>query len=249
MSKTIGPYRLNPRGDFNPDADPLYSLLDLVSDGGGSFVYINPTPSNEPTSSTSHWQQIASRGTTGPSAYDAAVEGGYTGTEVEFNAANAGIEAAKDAALDAAQTANEAAENAETAAYRIDALAQNLCRQSSQRLPCARIPAVSQSQRHVYAGGYGRPLSHEYSPYYSVDGEWGADKVGEQREESASRPSWYVHTKWINVHSQCQWHSYCEWYSICRGTATLAPFVGLNPSDGIINYRLILAQLTPLFFL
>ena len=33
MSKTIGPYRLNPRGDYNPAADPLYSLLDLVSTG------------------------------------------------------------------------------------------------------------------------------------------------------------------------------------------------------------------------
>ena len=65
MSKTIGPYRLNPRGDYNPAAYPLYSLLDLVSDGGGSFVYINDTPSNEPTSSTSHWQQIASRGLKG----------------------------------------------------------------------------------------------------------------------------------------------------------------------------------------
>lgn len=66
MSKTIGPYRLNPRGDYNPAPDPLYSLLDLVSDGGGSFVYINETPSNEPTSSTSHWQQIAEKGDTGP---------------------------------------------------------------------------------------------------------------------------------------------------------------------------------------
>lgn len=65
MSKTIGPYRLNPRGDYNPSADPLYSLLDLVSDGGGSFVYINDTPSNEPTSSTSHWQQIAAKGDQG----------------------------------------------------------------------------------------------------------------------------------------------------------------------------------------
>ena len=65
MPKTIGPYRLNPRGDYNPAADPLYSLLDLVSDGGGSFVYINDTPSNEPTSSASHWQQIAEKGDTG----------------------------------------------------------------------------------------------------------------------------------------------------------------------------------------
>ena len=84
MSKTIGPYRLNPRGDYNPAADPLYSLLDLVSDGGGSFVYINDTPSNEPTSSASHWQQIASQGMTGPSAYDAAVAGGYSRGESDF---------------------------------------------------------------------------------------------------------------------------------------------------------------------
>lgn len=58
----LGRVRFNMRGDYNPAADPLYSLLDLVSDGGGSFVYINDTPSNEPTSSTSHWQQIASVG-------------------------------------------------------------------------------------------------------------------------------------------------------------------------------------------
>jgi|LSQX01.1.fsa_nt_gb glycerophosphoryl diester phosphodiesterase len=58
----LGRVRFNMRGDYNPDADPLYSLFDLVSDGGGSFVYINDTPSNEPTSSTSQWQQIASVG-------------------------------------------------------------------------------------------------------------------------------------------------------------------------------------------
>ena len=38
------------------------------------------------------------KGDTGPSAYDAAVAGGYTGTEADFNAANAGVEAAVDAA-------------------------------------------------------------------------------------------------------------------------------------------------------
>jgi hypothetical protein len=58
----LGRVRFNMRGDYNPSADPLYSLLDLVSNGGGSFAYINDTPSNEPTSSTSHWQQIASVG-------------------------------------------------------------------------------------------------------------------------------------------------------------------------------------------
>ena len=103
------------RGDYNPDADPLYSKNDVVRFGGGSFVYINDVDSNEPTSSASHWQQIAAKGDTGPSAYDAAVAGGYTGTEAEFNAANAGIEAAKDAALDAADTANGAAQSADNA--------------------------------------------------------------------------------------------------------------------------------------
>jgi hypothetical protein len=67
----LGRVRFRPRGDYNPAADPLYSLLDLVSDGGGSFVYINETPSNEPTSSTSHWQQIATIG--GQDLVDAAV--------------------------------------------------------------------------------------------------------------------------------------------------------------------------------
>ena len=61
----LGRVRFNMRGNYNPDADPLYSPLDLVSDGGGSFVYINSTPSNEPTSSTLHWQQIAAQGEQG----------------------------------------------------------------------------------------------------------------------------------------------------------------------------------------
>ena len=105
----------NYRGDYNAGADPLYSKNDVVRFGGGSFVYINDVDSNEPTSSASHWQQIAEKGDIGPSAYDAAVAGGYTGTEAEFNAANAGIEAAKDAALDAADTANGAAQSADNA--------------------------------------------------------------------------------------------------------------------------------------
>jgi hypothetical protein len=55
----------NPRGDYNPDADPPYSKHDVVFDNGSSFRYINDTPSNEPTSSTSHWQQIAAKGDQG----------------------------------------------------------------------------------------------------------------------------------------------------------------------------------------
>lgn len=55
----------NPRGDYNPDAIPPYSIPDIVYYNGGSFRYINPVPSNAPTSSTSHWQQIAEKGETG----------------------------------------------------------------------------------------------------------------------------------------------------------------------------------------
>lgn len=59
------------RGDYNAGADPLYSKNDVVRFGGGSFVYINDVDSNEPTTSTSHWQQIASVG--GQDLVDAAV--------------------------------------------------------------------------------------------------------------------------------------------------------------------------------
>lgn len=55
----------NYRGDYNPDADPLYTKNDVVRFGGGSLVYINDVDSNEPTSSESHWQQIAEKGETG----------------------------------------------------------------------------------------------------------------------------------------------------------------------------------------
>lgn len=61
----------NYRGDYNPDADPLYTKNDVVRFGGGSFVYINDVDFNEPTTSTSHWQQIASVG--GQDLVDAAV--------------------------------------------------------------------------------------------------------------------------------------------------------------------------------
>ena len=97
-------------------ADKLYKKGMWVTSSGSSYAYINPTPAaGVSLTNTSHWQQIAEKGATGPSAYDAAVAGEYTGTEAEFNAANAGIEAAKDAALDAAETANEAAQNADGA--------------------------------------------------------------------------------------------------------------------------------------
>lgn len=66
-------------------------------------------------------QQIAEKGDTGASAYDAAVAGGYEGTEEEFNAANAGIEEAKEGAETAAQSANEAAQSANEAAESIPA--------------------------------------------------------------------------------------------------------------------------------
>ena len=61
----------NPRGVYNPYAVPPYSMSDLVYDNGGSYRYMHQTPSNAPTSSTLHWQQIASIG--GQDVVDAAV--------------------------------------------------------------------------------------------------------------------------------------------------------------------------------
>lgn len=103
-------------------ADKLYKKGMWVTSSGSSYAYINPIPAaGVPLTDASHWQQIAAQGTTGPSAYDAAVAGGYTGTEAEFNAANAGIEAAKENAEIATQEANEAALNANEAAESIPA--------------------------------------------------------------------------------------------------------------------------------
>ena len=115
MSKTVGPYRLYPRGDYNPAADPLYSLLDLVSDGGGSFVYINDTPSNEPTSSTSHWQQIASMG--GQDLVDAAVAAKNTAVSAKDTAVAAAAQLQTGIGSPAAKFANLAAVNAANPAH------------------------------------------------------------------------------------------------------------------------------------
>lgn len=71
------------RGDYNAGADPLYSKNDVVRFGGGSFVYINDVDSNEPTSSTSHWQQIASQGLKGDTGAKI-VSGEYVGTDLVF---------------------------------------------------------------------------------------------------------------------------------------------------------------------
>ena len=89
-----------PQGDYNATTE--YKYGDWVNANGGSYGYIYPTPSTGvPLTDTTHWQQIAAQGMTGPSAYDAAVAGGYMGSEAEFNAVNAGIEAAESARVDA----------------------------------------------------------------------------------------------------------------------------------------------------
>jgi len=104
----LGRVGIVPQGAYDEATE--YKKLDLVTDGGSAYLYTSDTPGTGIALTDPVWQQIAAQGATGPSAYDAAVAGGYEGTEDAFNAANAGIEAAKDAALDAAQTANEASE-------------------------------------------------------------------------------------------------------------------------------------------
>ena len=59
-----------PQGDYNPATE--YKRDDWVNANGGSYAYINPTPSTGvPLTETSHWQQIASVG--GQDLVDAAV--------------------------------------------------------------------------------------------------------------------------------------------------------------------------------
>ena len=95
-----------PQGDYNPATE--YKRDDWVNATGGSYAYINPTPSaGVPLTDTTHWQQIASQGMTGPSAYDAAVAGGYTGTLEDFESALAtGAENLAEFAVIATNSAN-----------------------------------------------------------------------------------------------------------------------------------------------
>ncbi len=68
-----------PRGAYS--STTTYSFPDMVTYGGGSYLYIYPTPAaGVPVTNTSHWQQIAEKGATGDvtpaaeAARDAAAE-------------------------------------------------------------------------------------------------------------------------------------------------------------------------------
>ena len=100
----LGAVSMSAGGVYNPET--IYKKYKVVSANGGSYMYINPTPAaGVPLTDASHWQQIASQGDTGPSAYDAAVEAGYQGAEQDFEQAMAALPGATQAALEAAEIA------------------------------------------------------------------------------------------------------------------------------------------------
>ena len=102
----LGAVSMSAGGVYNPET--VYKRYKVVSANGGSYMYINPTPAaGVPVTDTSHWQQIAQKGDTGASSYQAAVAGGFTGTEAEFNTAMADMPGATEAANEAAGLVND----------------------------------------------------------------------------------------------------------------------------------------------
>lgn len=89
MPNTIlGKATIIPKGAYSALVE--YARLNLVTDSGNSYLYINPTPSTGvPLTDTSHWQQIAEKGDkgdTGTTAFEMAQIGGYTGSLPDFYA-------------------------------------------------------------------------------------------------------------------------------------------------------------------
>ena len=61
----LGAVSMTAGGVYN--SETVYKKYKVVSANGGSYMYINPTPAaGVPVTDTSHWQQIASKGDTGP---------------------------------------------------------------------------------------------------------------------------------------------------------------------------------------
>jgi len=58
---SLGKATIIPRGAYSAETE--YYRLNLVTDSGNSYLYINPTPSTGASlTETSHWQQIAEKG-------------------------------------------------------------------------------------------------------------------------------------------------------------------------------------------
>ena len=85
---SLGKATIIPRGAYSAETE--YYRLNLVTDSGNSYLYINPTPSTGVSlTDTSHWQQIAEKGDkgdTGTTAFEMAQIGGYTGSLSDFYA-------------------------------------------------------------------------------------------------------------------------------------------------------------------
>ncbi len=67
------------------DVTKFYTVGNKVVYGGSSYLCIKPCTGVNPTNGT-YWRRIAGRGNDGKSAYASAQDGGYTGTEAQFNA-------------------------------------------------------------------------------------------------------------------------------------------------------------------
>lgn len=104
-------------------SDKTYKKWNYVTDGIDAYLYINNAPAKgKPLENTTYWAKVAGKGDTGNSAYDAAVDAGYKGTEEEFNDAMAALPTTIQDAQDAADAASAAAEEAQGLITRLGGL-------------------------------------------------------------------------------------------------------------------------------
>ena len=89
MPNTIlGKSTIIPRGAYAAGTE--YYRLNLVTDSGNSYLYINPTPSTDvPLTDTSHWQQIAEKGDKGDTGASI-TQAAFVGDDLVFTKDDAG---------------------------------------------------------------------------------------------------------------------------------------------------------------
>ena len=123
----IGKVSVTPKGAWSSSS--TYEPLDIVySSGGGSYMAIANIPAGTSLSDSTKWMLLVSNGTPGTpgtpgqkgddgkSAYEGAVEAGYSGTESEFYTMLGTIETYATSASTSAQTATTKASAASSSA-------------------------------------------------------------------------------------------------------------------------------------
>lgn len=82
VSQDLGKVSVTPKGAW--DADTVYAILDIVTNGGGSYLAIQAVPAGTSLLNTAYWMLIAEKGSKGDTgAAGAKGDKGDTGNGIE----------------------------------------------------------------------------------------------------------------------------------------------------------------------